>query len=364
MCEPGMTPNILPTDIELASKLVASGRPPGDIVAALVSRGIDPATAAQVADNLLHGRRVEPQIPAALEISPRRRRRSSEAGPQGGQPAPTASAPQPSASSRNRPRNRPGAKRFELTIAQWLLAIAAVCAVGVAIGLLVRDARLHSGRDSQQDRPRATVATRDSGRAADLNRASQQNGSPAEKSAVPSPTPNQGSGQAGASPPAVAAATKPLAAQPDLELKPDGLVLHGKLITRSNVLAAVTELFGKPRIATRSGPSEKGIYAFDTQGVLVYSGEAAGAESVVLDCDGTGGANGAVTPFGGSLRIEDHVIRPDTDSETLAAFKQLGLNNPGTGGSGIFSGRYQGFDLAFAYLRSPRRLSLIEIDLK
>jgi hypothetical protein len=357
-----MTPNILPTDIDLASKLAASGRPPGDIVSALVSRGVDPATAAQVADDLLHGRRVEPQIPPALEISPRRRRRSGEASPPEGQPAPSNFAPQPSAPSRNRPRNRPGPKRFELSIAQWLLAIAALGAVGVAIGLLVVDARRHSGRDSQGNRPRATVTTRDSGRAADLNRTTQQSSSPAANPAAPSQTPNQGPSQAGPSTPATAA--KPLPAELDIELKSNGLALRGKLITRSNILAAVTELLGEPRIATRPGPSEKGIYAFDTQGVLVYSGEAAGAESLVLDCDGTGGPNGAANPFRGSLRIEDHVIRPDTDSETLAAFKQLGLNNPGTSGSGIFSGHYQGFDLAFAYLRSPRHLSLIEVDLK
>ena len=63
------------------------------------------------------------------------------------------------------------------------------------------------------------------------------------------------------------------------------------------------------------------------------------------------------------LRIEDQVIRADTDSETLAGIKQLGLTNPGTSG-GILSGRYHNLDLAFAYLKGPQRLSLIEIDLK
>ena len=56
-------------------------------------------------------------------------------------------------------------------------------------------------------------------------------------------------------------------------------------------------------------------------------------------------------------------IFDDTDSQTLAGIKKLGLGRPTSGGT-IWGGRYNTLGLVFAYLKSPRRPSLIEIDLK
>src|SRR5262245_54502085 len=71
-----MTHCILPTDIELVKKLLAASRPDNAIVAALVHRGIDTASAAQLVTDLRNGRPVAPQIPPGLELSTKRRSRS------------------------------------------------------------------------------------------------------------------------------------------------------------------------------------------------------------------------------------------------------------------------------------------------
>ncbi len=359
MCRSGMTRNVLPTDIELASRLVAAGRPTENVVAALVSRGVDAASAAQVADDLLHGRKVEPQIPAALEITPRRRHRSKDASPPG---EPISAAPPPEAPPRSRPRSRSGSKRGKLTIVQWLLGVAAGCAVVGAIGMLVVDARRHAD-NSRAGQPKAVVASRDSVRSANSNQTQPQVSLPVGKLAVAGQTPGRNPSSGGEQKPAVGASDKPMPAQLVVELKPEGLFIRGKLITPGNVLGSVSEILGAPRQASKSGPSDKGVYIFDSQGLLVYTGQGAGKSSIVLDCEGSGGDDGAGKPFTGLLRIEDQVIRADTDSETLAGIKQLGLTNAGTSG-GILSGHYHNLDLAFAYLKGPQRLSLIEIGLK
>ena len=105
------------------------------------------------------------------------------------------------------------------------------------------------------------------------------------------------------------------------------------------------------------------IYAFDGHGLLIYSEKSAGKDSIVLDYEAVGGTNGATSPFTGVLQVEEQVIRPDTAYETLGAIEKLGLTNAGTDSS-ILGGRYNNLDLAFAYLRTPQRLSLIQIGLK
>jgi hypothetical protein len=105
------------------------------------------------------------------------------------------------------------------------------------------------------------------------------------------------------------------------------------------------------------------IYAYDNHGLLIYSHKGTGNESILLDCEAIGGTNGTTARFTGSLRIDDQVIRADTDAKTLAAIQKLGLNNPEPDG-GILGGRYNGLELIFAYLKTPQRLSLIEIDWK
>jgi hypothetical protein len=349
-----MTRNLLPTDIELASRLVADGRSSDNVVAALVSRGVDAATAAQVADDLLHGRKVEPEIPATLEIAPRRRRSK---GSQPQQPPPPAS-PSAGEESHRRRRTRPPGPKPQVSILAWLLGIAVCGALVVATVLLIKDASRQRANAAQSAQG-TVMATGPSVRAPDSTRSSTQPPTQAGKRTVAASQTTRGT--------APTTSTGPNGelspAQLVLELTPDGLRIGGKLVNPGNILGSVSEILHSARRTAQGGRSEKGVYAFDKEGLLVYSGQVAGKQSVVLDCEGSGGANGTAAPFTGSLRIEDQVIRADIDSATLAGIKQLGVTDPVLSG-GILSGRYHDYELTFAYLKSPQRLSLIEIDLK
>jgi hypothetical protein len=148
-----------------------------------------------------------------------------------------------------------------------------------------------------------------------------------------------------------------------LELQPDGLRIGGSLVTGGNLLPAVANLLGAPTRTNQAAPAGTVIYAYDHHGLLIYSQPGGHTNHIVLDCEATGGANGTTSPFAGTLRVEDQVIGPDTDSQTLAGIKKLGLGSPTSGGT-IWGGRYNTLELVFAYLKSPRHPSLIEIDLK
>ena len=148
-----------------------------------------------------------------------------------------------------------------------------------------------------------------------------------------------------------------------MELQPDGLHLGGSLVTKGSVLTTVANLLGVPTRTNQAGQTDTVIYAYDRQGLLIYAQKGGGTNSIVLDCEAIGGANGTTFPFTGSLKVEDQVIGPGTDSQALTAIKKLELKHPGTGDS-VWGGRYNDLDLVFAYLKSPQRLSLIEIDLK
>jgi hypothetical protein len=148
-----------------------------------------------------------------------------------------------------------------------------------------------------------------------------------------------------------------------LELQPDGLHIGGSLVTGDNMLPAVAKLLGAPTRTNHVAQTGTVIYAYDQHGLLLYSQKAGGTNSILLDCEATGDANGTTAPFAGTLRVEDQVIDRDTDSQTLTAMKQLGLGKPTVDGS-IWSGHYNTLALAFAYQESLRRLSTIVIDLK
>ena len=182
------------------------------------------------------------------------------------------------------------------------------------------------------------------------------------------PSPTVAAPKAKAAPvPATAAAAapsqKPATAALALELQPDGLHLAGTHITGANVLTAVANSLGAATRTNRAGTADTVIYAYDQQGLLIYSQPGGGTNSIILDCEANGGVNGTTSAFSGTLTIEGQAIRADTDPQALAVVKQLGLNQPGNR-EGIWSGRYHDLQLVFAYLKSARRLSLIEIDLK
>ncbi|MCX6911483.1 MAG: hypothetical protein NT167_00175, partial [Verrucomicrobia bacterium] len=148
-----------------------------------------------------------------------------------------------------------------------------------------------------------------------------------------------------------------------LELQPDGLHIGGSLVGGSNLLPAIASVLGAPTRTHQAALAGTVIYAYDDHGLLIYSQPGGRANHVVLDCEATGGANGTTSPFAGTLKVEGQVIGPDTDSQSLAGITKLGLDNRKRG-STIWGGHYHGLGLIFAYLRSPERPSLIEIDLK
>jgi hypothetical protein len=148
-----------------------------------------------------------------------------------------------------------------------------------------------------------------------------------------------------------------------LELQPDGLHIGGNLVGGSNLLPAIANVLGAPTRTNQVAAAGTIIYAYDDHGLLIYSQPGGRTNHVVLDCEATGGANGTTSPFAGTLKVEDQVIGPDTDSETLAGFKNLGFDNRKVGNT-IWGGHYHSLGLIFAYLRSPEHPSLIEIDLQ
>jgi len=141
------------------------------------------------------------------------------------------------------------------------------------------------------------------------------------------------------------------------------LHLGGALVSRNSLLTALAGVLGAATRTNQARQTGALIYAFDHEGVLVYAQASGGADSIVLDCDASGGIHGTTSAFAGTLAIDGQAISPDTDPQTLTAIKQLGLSHPGSH-SGVWGGHYNSLELVFAYLKSTRRLSLIEIDFK
>jgi hypothetical protein len=129
-----MTHCILTTDIELAKKLLTAARPDSAIIAALVQRGIDSASAAQLVTDLRNGRQVIPQIPAGMEAPSKRRSRSRREHRSSEQPSAPASAeatPRREHAHEHHSHSRKESSNF------WLLAAVPICFVAVIIGILV-----------------------------------------------------------------------------------------------------------------------------------------------------------------------------------------------------------------------------------
>jgi hypothetical protein len=309
--------------------LLDEKRPEDAIIAVLVTRGIEPATAARLVDDLRNGKKVDVQSTLPMEFGLARRSRS-RSGSQGSR------QDQPSRSSQTESRREPPrhatARSQEKSAVSWRMVAIFVALVVVVGGILVFQ-RYRAGTDSTAERATSPPGPK-------ANRASKL--APAT-AATPSKNPS----------------TESLA----LELQPDGLHLGGSLVPPGNVLTAVAKSLGVATRTNRVGQTDTVIYAYDQQGLLIYSHPGGGTNSIILDCDASGGNHGTTSPFTGTLMVEGQVIRADTDPQTLTAIKQLGLNHPGTSDS-VWGGHYNGLDLVFAYLKYPQRLSLIEIDLK
>jgi hypothetical protein len=141
------------------------------------------------------------------------------------------------------------------------------------------------------------------------------------------------------------------------------LRLSGNSLTRENFLPAVFKILGMPARTNQVEKADQVIYAYDACGLLVYAPKNAGHYSIVLDFDASDGAAGTKNAFVGTFKINNQVVRPRTDAASLGSIKELGLESPKSA-SGIYHAQYGTVELVFGYLKSPDRLSLIEIDFK
>jgi len=339
---PGMTHDVLRSDLELATRLRDDNRPDDEIILALVHRGVDPGLAALVLDDLRNGRKASARLalPAEFGVARRSRtrrgsRRSGQSQPSRSPEAESPSEPPPPPSEpvpRREPRRPVAASGGKRSPVFWLIA-AIVVALVIAGGVFALSRRNPATTNAPEDQPLPVAAAK-----------------------VP-PPPREASAKVATASQNVPSTTLAL------ELRPDGLHLGGTLVTRDNLLTAVANLLGAASRTNQAKQTGTLIYAYDHEGLLIYSQPGGGANSIVLDCEASGGTHGSTSPFAGALAIDGQMIRADTDAPTLTAIKQLGLSHPGSH-SGIWGGRYNNLELVFAYLKSPRRLSLIEIDLK
>ncbi len=328
-----MTHDILPADVDLANKLRSAGHSDEDVITAMVHRGIDRGEATQLVDDLRNGRHVKTKIQKGLENSPRRRRREhrSDAPHEmeaSSEPAERPVAPQPRKASRHEESKKRSPKKKGFRFWPWMI-LALICAGGAGIGLIVFN---HGGSWSKRF---TTAAARevqgDSDSALDTVSARESNLAPDELA---------------------------------LDFGPGGLHLRGILVTRENATKVFTDLLGAPTRSLSGKQPGTVNYAFDRYGLVICSHLDGVNDSILVDCDGVGGATGTTTGFKGLLRVEDgDVIRTATASKTLAGIKRLGFDQSGLA-SGVLDGRYQDLHLVFVYLKSPNRMSAVEIDFK
>jgi hypothetical protein len=314
-----MTNDILQSDIDLARRLLDAGRPADEIVAALGYRGINANRAARLVADLQAGKTVEPDKPIAINLPSRTIEETAPSGQQLSRRSTQADLPE-------RPQNSRSMQRKAHSF-PWFTMIALAAAAVCVVSFVLLNRKSH---------------TSDS---VDLGRSQAGNQS----------TTDSGGSKHGASVPDAKAIS--------LEVEPEGLRLCGKSLTREDFLPAIFKTLGAPSRTNQVEKADQIIYAYDTCGLLVYAPKNAGRYSIVLHFDASDGAAGTKYPFVGTFKISNHVVRPGTDAASLGSIKELGLQPPNSA-SGIFNAQYGTLELVFGYLKSPERLSLIEVDFK
>jgi len=315
-----MTNDILQSDIDLARRLLDAGRPADEIVAALGYRGINANRAARLVADLQAGKTVEPDKPIAINLPSRTIEETLPSEQQHSRKSAPAELPG------ERPQ-RSWARQKKSNSFPWFTMIALAAAAVCVVSFVLLNRKSH---------------TSDS---VDLGRSQAGN---------QSTTDSRGS-KHGASVPDAKAIS--------LEVEPEGLRLCGKSLTREDFLPAIFKILGAPARTNQVEKADQIIYAYDACGLLVYAPKNAGRYSIVLHFDASDGAAGTKYPFVGTFKISNHVVRPGTDAASLGSIKELGLQPPNSA-SGIFNAQYGTLELVFGYLKSPERLSLIEIDFK
>lgn len=313
-----MTSDILQSDIDLVRKLLAAGRPTNEIVEALGYRSVHPDRAARLIADLQSGKPVEPDKPIKINLGSTPPLQTSRPENQPGQPRQL-----PSKRTRSRPQSQDQPNSHWFTIIG--LTAAAVCVVA----FVFLNRRTHSA---------ATIDPR--------------------------------RGQAAANPASTPVAdTQPEAAsrlEPkgiSIEVERNGLRLCGNPVARENFSASIFKILGAPSRTNEVQKVDQIVYAYDTFGMLVYSAKNSGTHSIVLDFDGSEGAGGTKSAFVGTLKVNDQIVHARTDAISLAQIKELAVQTPSSA-SGIYRAQYGDLELVFGYLKTPERLSLVEIDFK
>lgn len=308
-----MTNDILQSDIDLARRLLDAGRPASEVVAALGHRGIESPRATQLVADLQAGKRVEPDQPIKISLPSKTSNPTISSGPE------PLRQPSPGDSPGDRPQYVQSRKQSRGGF-PWFTIIA-LASVAVCITAFVT-----------------------------LSRKSHKTGIDPAKSESGKIEQHQSLG-----------ALEPKGIS--LEIQPDGLRLCGNRVSHEQFLADIFKTLGPPARTNQVEEVDHVIYAYDAYGLLVYSPKNLGRHFIVLDFEATDGAAGTKTPFRGKFQINDELVRSDTDAATLGKIKDLGLQAPITN-AGIFRAQYANLELLFGYLKSPERLSLVEIDFK
>jgi len=314
-----MTHDILQCDIDLARQLLDAGRSTNEIVAALTYRGIDSNRATQLVADLQSGKAVQPDKPLKINLGP------NPAAKEG-------TAVESKHSRTDLPAKRSEdsrSKQRKASAFPWF-TIVALTASAVCIAAFVLISRKSHTADSLEQ---------------DHSQAADNTGTAATGS-------KQVESRPGLAPKSIS-----------LEVKADGLRLCGNSISSENFLARIFTVLGAPTRTNQVEKVNQVIYAYDTCGLLVYSPKDSGHYSIVLDFDASDGAAGTRNAFVGTLKINNQFVGAGTDAITLASIKELGLQTPKSA-SGIYHAQYGAIELVFGYLKSPGRLSLVEIDFK
>jgi hypothetical protein len=145
----GMTHDVLRSDIEIATRLRTAERPDHEIIAALVQRGVDPAGAAQLVDDLRNGRQASAKTPAPPELLlPRRTRLKNSESRMGSSDPQAVRGANPRSKQPMRPTHHHG-KKNEISWHIPAMLVAFVVVVGCI--LLVHHYRARSA--STDDHP-------------------------------------------------------------------------------------------------------------------------------------------------------------------------------------------------------------------
>ncbi len=297
-----MTNEILETDIELARNLLGNSTPADEVISSLVRRGIQPARAGKLVQDLRQGKNPEPDRPFQAAFS-----EPAEV------PAATPVTPPGRETSQSFSRTETVGTKNRYFFPGLVIALIVLCS-----GVVYLNRRSHPAAASQ----------------------------PAGASEVP-----------GVPPPQKSERTL------SIEVLEDGVYLAGNKITSQAALGAFLELLGPAPRTNRLDGINRFVYAYDSQGILIYSSDGADTESILFDFTAIGGATGAKNSFSGELKVAGREIKTDTGASVVGQIKGLAVDKSGPG-TGVVAATYNGLRLLFSYFSNPDRLSLLEIDYK